>query len=106
MNARLVLEVLKRPSLWIIAITQFLAFVPTGWWRTKPFLPLPRESYLEFRTKTVFGGQAEAAKLGANGPLVGADDANPSSGLAEIDESSAYMDYLYWCKELRRRRGR
>ena len=30
-----------------------------GWWRTKPFLPVPDESYWEFRHKTAMGESNE-----------------------------------------------
>ena len=32
-----------------------LRLAPRGWWRTKPFLPLPDRAYLRFRLQTQYG---------------------------------------------------
>ena len=47
--------VARRPDLWLTALTQALRLAPTGWWRRKPFLPLPDEDYLRFRLQTQYG---------------------------------------------------
>jgi len=48
--------VLARPALWVTAIRQVGRLAPTGWWKKRPFLPLPSAEYLEFRLVTQYGG--------------------------------------------------
>lgn len=43
------------PGLWPTAIRQAFRLAPTGWWRRRPFLPLPTRAYLEFRAVTMYG---------------------------------------------------
>jgi hypothetical protein len=47
--------VLKRPSLWGTAIAQVARLAPKGWWRRRPWLPLPDAAYLRFRLQTAYG---------------------------------------------------
>jgi hypothetical protein len=47
--------VVRRPDLWPTAITQAFRLAPRGWWRRKPFLPLPDDDYLRFRLQTQYG---------------------------------------------------
>ncbi len=47
--------VLRRPALWPTAVVQVLRLAPTGWWRRRPFLPLPDSEYLRFRLQTQYG---------------------------------------------------
>lgn len=47
--------VLVHPSIWGVAIVQALRLAPTGWWRRRPFLPLPDPAYLRFRLETQYG---------------------------------------------------
>lgn len=44
-----------RPQLWSTAVVQLLRLAPTGWWRHRPFLPLPDADYLRFRLQTQYG---------------------------------------------------
>ena len=37
---------------------------PRGWWRTKPFLPLPDPDYLRFRLQTQYGDSSHEADPG------------------------------------------
>ncbi len=45
-----------RPDLWATAITAGLSLAPNGWWRRRPFLPLPDRDWLRFRLVTAYGG--------------------------------------------------
>lgn len=47
--------VLRRPSLWTSAARQWRRTTPTGWWRRRPFLPVPSGQYLRFRLLTQYG---------------------------------------------------
>lgn len=31
---------------------------PSGWWRRRPFLPLPDQGWMHFRLETAYGGDA------------------------------------------------
>jgi hypothetical protein len=50
-----VAAVAVRPDLWVTALRQVLALAPSGWWRRRPFLPLPDAGYLAFRLQTMYG---------------------------------------------------
>jgi len=43
------------PELWATAARQVLLLAPTGWWRRRPWLPLPDPAYLRFRLQTAYG---------------------------------------------------
>lgn len=47
--------VLRRPRLWSTAAGATLAFAPAMWWRRRPFLPLPDEELMRWRTATAYG---------------------------------------------------
>jgi hypothetical protein len=47
--------VIVRPRLWGTAIRQGILLAPRGWWRRRPFLPLPDGDYLAFRMQTAYG---------------------------------------------------
>ena len=53
--------VLRRPSLWWVALRQAVALVPPGWFRRAPFLPVPSREYLRFRMVTAHGGSGAVA---------------------------------------------
>jgi hypothetical protein len=53
--ARAALTVARRPSLWGIAVVQVFRLAPRGWWRRRPFLPVPAPAYLRFRLQTMYG---------------------------------------------------
>ena len=55
MKLRAVLAVAARPSLWGTALVQAVRLVPRGWWRRRPFLPLPDRAYMRFRLETQYG---------------------------------------------------
>ena len=57
--AQAALAVLRRPSLWGVAIAQALRLAPSGWWRRSPFLPVPDPAYLRFRLETQYGSDHE-----------------------------------------------
>lgn len=45
----------RHPSLWLTAARQARRTVARGWWRRRPFLPLPSAGYLRFRLVTQYG---------------------------------------------------
>ena len=49
------LAVLRRPALWSTAARQMRRMAPPGWWRRRPFLPVPSGEYLRFRMLTQYG---------------------------------------------------
>ena len=69
-----VLAVVRRPSLWAVAVTQLLRLAAPGWWRRPPFLPLPDRAYLRFRMSTAYGDPDRAP------------------------EPHDVVTYLHWCK--------
>ncbi len=52
----MVVPVLRHPSLWIEGLKSVVRMAPNGWWKRRPFLPIPSSSYWHFRMVTVFGG--------------------------------------------------
>lgn len=72
-----VAAVLVRPRLWPTAIAQGLRMAPRGWWRRKPYLPVPDAAYLRFRLQTQYGS----------------DSVEPSP--ADL------VAYLEWCRSYR-----
>jgi len=47
--------VVGRPRLWGTALRQWRRTTPPGWWRRRPFLPVPSRDYLAFRMITQYG---------------------------------------------------
>lgn len=47
--------VLRRPRLWSTAVGATLSFAPAEWWRHRPFLPLPDDEVIRWRTATAYG---------------------------------------------------
>jgi hypothetical protein len=78
--------VARRPRLWGAAARQAWRLAPKGWWRRRPFLPMPDPAYLRFRLETQYG------------------DAGRSANAADV------VAYLDWCRRFdaaaRRRAGR
>jgi hypothetical protein len=56
-----VLAVLRRPSLWWVALRQGVRLVPARWWARGNHLPVPDPHYLRFRTLTAAGGDGRSA---------------------------------------------
>ena len=50
-----VAAVVRRPRLWGTAISALTAFAPRGWWRRRPFLPIPDEEMVRWRVATAYG---------------------------------------------------
>lgn len=71
--------VLRRPRLWPTAVGQVRRLAPSGWWRRRPFLPLPDADYLRFRLETQYGSDHEP-------------------------EPADVVTYLAWCRSYRRAR--
>ena len=46
---------LRRPGLWATAVRQAFRLAAPGWWRRRPFLPVPGAGYLHFRLVTQYG---------------------------------------------------
>jgi hypothetical protein len=74
---------LPHPSLWWAGIAALVRFSRRGWWRRPPFLPVPGESYWDFRLVTAFGGQGNEVSL----------------------ERHDVVAFLQWCRRTRPRRG-
>ena len=49
------IAIIRRPYLWVAAITQLWRMRDKGWYKSFPFLPLPNEEYLRFRIVTAYG---------------------------------------------------
>ena len=84
-RAAVVLSVMSRPSLWPVATRQLFRLAPNGWWHRWPFLPLPAGDYLGFRLETQYG---------------------TPTGDSEVPRASDVVDYLRWCRDWERTRGR
>ena len=70
--------VVTRPRLWGVAVRQTFRLAAPGWWRRRPFLPLPDPDYLRFRLQTAYG--------------------DPDRGPSPED----VVAYLDWCRRFRR----
>jgi hypothetical protein len=54
-NRSTALAVFRRPDLWPTAVGAAFAFAPSGWWRRAPFLPVPDDDLIRWRTATAYG---------------------------------------------------
>ena len=70
----------RRPALLPTAVAQLFHLAPNGWWRQRPYLPLPDPAYLRFRLQTQYGDEREP-------------------------EPSDVVEYLEWCRGYRRLAG-
>ena len=57
----MIAALVRRPDLWPTAIGAGRTLVPAGWWRRRPFLPVPDQRYLRFRLVTAYGGEPTGA---------------------------------------------
>jgi hypothetical protein len=77
MDAKLIAGITRllvvRPKLWWTALRQIFRMAPNGWWRHRPFLPIPAPEYLHFRVQTMYGDSRDT-------PL-----------------AADLIDYLEWC---------
>lgn len=78
---RALIAIVRHPSLYGTAIGEARRLAVPGWWRRRPFLPLPAPDYQRFRIVTMYGGD----------------------GSARIDPDDL-IDFLRWCRERSRRR--
>ena len=69
--------VARHPGLWWTALRQLWALAPNGWWRRRPWLPLPDPSYLRFRLVTQYGDATHTPEPGD------------------------VVTYLHWCRAYR-----
>jgi hypothetical protein len=67
----------RHPTLWPVAVAQVGRLARPGWWRRRPFLPVPDPDYLRFRLQTAYG-----------------TDRDP--------EPEDVVTYLHWCRQLAR----
>ena len=68
----------RHPSLWGTAVRQAGVLAAPGWWRRRPFLPLPAPDYLRFRLQTAYGGAGDRAP-----------------------DPADLVTYLRWCRSVR-----
>lgn len=47
--------VARHPGLWPTAAVEYGRMVPDGWWRRRPWLPVPDPAMLRFRAETQYG---------------------------------------------------
>lgn len=73
-----VFAVARRPALWVTAVRQIFVLAAPGWWRRRPFLPIPDADYLRFRMVTAYGGDGDR--------------------LPSVDD---VITYLSWCRAWR-----
>jgi hypothetical protein len=69
--------VARHPSLWRVAARQVFVLAAPGWWRRRPFLPLPSPDYLRFRLQTAYGGAGD-----------------------RLPEPGDLVTYLRWCRDI------
>ena len=50
---------LRHPVLWPTAVLTAFRLAAPGWWRRRPFLPLPDADYLRFRMETQYGSGSD-----------------------------------------------
>lgn len=74
----------RHPTLWATAIVQVARLAAPGWWRRRPFVPLPGPAYLRFRLETQYG-----------------DDRGPEA----VPEPADVIAYLRWCRRFPRPGG-
>ena len=55
-----VMAIAARPALWPTAVSVVFRIARPGWWRRRPFLPVPDDAYWRFRMGTAFGGTGAA----------------------------------------------
>lgn len=70
----LVRAVLRRPDLWWAALGALRRQAVPGWWRTRPYLPVPDPRLWDFRMVTAYGST----------------DADP--------QATDVISYLEWCR--------
>jgi hypothetical protein len=73
-----VAAVVRHPTLWPTAARQALRLAAPGWWRRRPYLPLPDRDYLRFRMQTQYGDPEHEP------------------------EPEDLLTYLSWCREFDR----
>jgi hypothetical protein len=73
-GADVVKAVAVRPGLWRTALVVVARFAAPGWWRRRPYLPLPADDLWRFRMVTAYGDP---------------DRRPPPSDV---------LDYLEWCR--------
>jgi hypothetical protein len=55
MSWQLVVALIRRPDLWVEMLRTMFAVAPSGWWRRRPFVPIPDPAYTEWRLITAHG---------------------------------------------------
>lgn len=72
---KIALAVARHPGLWATAVRQARRTSAPGWWRRRPFLPVPSGGYLRFRMLTQYGDTDR------------------------VPEAQDVLNYLLWCRE-------
>ena len=54
----------RRPDLWFTAAGAAIGLAPNGWWRHRPFMPVPDRGWLHFRLETAYGGDGNGTLRG------------------------------------------
>ncbi len=72
-----------RPWLWPAALAEAGRLARPGWWRRRPFLPVPDEALWRFRMETAYGGSGEA-----------------------VPERADVVSFISWCSTMGRWRRR
>lgn len=73
--------VLLRPGLWWAALGALRRMAAPGWWRNRPYLPLPADRLWAFRMVTAYG--------------------RPDA----VPEAADVISYLQWCRSTGARHG-
>lgn len=60
---RIVFGIAIRPRYWFVGLRVARRMVPTRWWAKRPFMPIPRKDYVDFRLETQYGGLFPQATL-------------------------------------------
>ncbi len=74
--------VAARPDLWWVALRQTARSIPSRWWTSWPFLPIPSRKYIHFRLVTAYGGEGRL----------------PSGARGGEDLAQDLVAWLEWCK--------
>jgi hypothetical protein len=63
--AAVALAVAFRPDLWWTALGSLRRMAAPGWWRSRPYLPLPDAGWWQFRMVTAYG-RPDAVPVGSD----------------------------------------
>jgi len=55
------ITLVRRPGLWYETLRALRSMAKTGWWRRRPYLPIPDRDWMRFRLITAYGGDGSPA---------------------------------------------